>query len=173
MKKLLSIALAGLVAATLLPGASLAQKGKAPTQTESGTLLLPAPYTDDTGCYAGLHRRFVIATGEAVNEGPIGYNFEVDPKTWNKKFVLTPTGGQGTVDMDIYFYSDFGTVDDVTGDPLNAGSPYTVSFNTRNTDGEFGKVPPDMNKVIVCMLAGGANATFEYTAGKGVKFPKS
>ncbi len=168
MKKLLTLVVAAVAVASLLPTACAAGK----KQVEEGILPAPAPYTDDTGCYAGLHRRFAIVTQGASKQGPIGYHFDVDPATWNKNFVLEATGGQGTVDMDIYFYEKFGTPEDVAGDPLNAGSPFTVSYNTREEGGEFGKVPPNMTKVIVCMMAGGADATFTYTAGKGVKAPK-
>jgi hypothetical protein len=108
--------------------------------------------------------------------GIIGYEFDVDPATWNKPFVLEATGGQGNVDLDIYFYSEFGTVDDVVNDPTNAGSPYTVQYNTRAPGGEAAIVPKDMNKVIVCLYGGaqgaGGGATFDYAAGKGVKLPK-
>lgn len=168
MKKLLSIALAGLLAATLLPGASLAQKP--PTQEEEGTVLLPFMHSSGS-CYSGVHRRWAIATEQ--QQGPTGWHFDIDEKTWNKKFVLELTGAQGDADLDIIYYNEFGTIDDVIGDPLNAGTPYAINFENRGPGGEFGKVPPDTTKAIVCMVPGGANATFKYSAGKGVKFPKS
>lgn len=168
MKKLISLAVAAVAVAALIPTASAAPK----QQVEEGMVPLPAPFVDDSGCFAGLHRRFAILTAEGVQQGPVGYHFDVDPATYNKNFLLEVTGGQGSVDMDIYFYEKFGTPEDVVGDPAGAGAPFTVSFNTREEGGEFGKVPPNMNKVIVCMLAGGAEASFKYTAGKGVKAPK-
>lgn len=175
MKKMLILALVASLAFSVAPSAQAGKKKKkkkpAVTQTVEGSVPLPAPYTDDTGCYAGLHRRGSIVTSGAANE-VIGYEFDVDKGTWNTPFVMEITGGQGTVDLDIYFYTEFGTMDDVAGDPLNAGSPYTVSFNTRDSVGESGTVPPDMTKVIVCMMAGGAEATFTYTAGAGVKLVK-
>ena len=170
MKKLVGLAVAAVAVASLIPSASAAPK----QQVEEGMVPLPAPYTDDTGCYAGLHRRFAIATTEAVNQGPIGYHFDVDPATWNKNFLLEVKGAQGAgaADLDIYFYEKFGTPEDVAGDPVNAGAPFTISYNTREEGGEFGKVPPNMNKVIVCMMPTGAvDASFTYTAGKGVKAP--
>ena len=173
MKKLISVAAAVLVALTLVPGAAVAGKGK--KQEVEGTIALPAPYTDDSGCYAGLHRRLSILSSGQAN-GIIGYEFDVNKATWNKNFVLEATGGQGDVDLDIYFYSEFGTVDDVVNDPTNAGSPYTIQYNTRAPGGEAAKVPAEMNKVIVCLYGGenggGAGASFTYTAGKGVKIPK-
>ncbi|MDQ3957264.1 MAG: hypothetical protein M3273_02960 [Actinomycetota bacterium] len=166
-----TLALAGLLAASLLPNASAAP----PKQEVSGSVALPAPYTDNSGCYAGLHRRMAILTQERVN-GVIGFHFDIDPSTLGKPFVMEPTGGQGDVDLDIYFYQKFGTVEDVVGDPLNAGAPVTVQFNTREPGGESGIVPKgDFTKVIVCMYGGdmgaGAGATFDYEAGKGVKLP--
>ena len=172
MRKLVTLALGGLVAASLVPNATAAAPKQ---QTVSGSIALPAPFTDNTGCYAGLHRRFAIVTQEQVN-GVIGYHFDIDPATLGKPFVLEATGGQGTVDLDINFYYEFGTIEDVAGDPLNAGAPVVTSFNTREPGGESGIVPKgEYTKVIVCMYGGdmgaGAAATFEYTAGKGVKLP--
>ena len=173
MKKLAALALGGLVAASLVPNATAAAPKK---QELSGSIALPAPYTDNTGCYAGLQRRVAILTQEQVN-GVIGYHFDVDPSTIGKPFVLEVTGGQQHVDLDINFYYEFGTVDDVTGDPQNAGSPVNYGFNTREAGGESGIVPKgDYTKAIVCMYGGdqgaGAGATFTYTAGKGVKAAK-
>ena len=163
MKKLVVLALSAALIGSLLHPATAAGK----KQVVEGTIALPAPYTDDTGCYAGLHRRFAIVTQEQVN-GIMGYHFDIDPATHGGKFKLEATGGQGDVDLDIYFYSQFGTVDQVATDPLNAGSPATVQFNTREPGGETGVVPQDFTKVIVCMYGGaqggGAGATFTYTA---------
>jgi hypothetical protein len=174
MRKSLIVALAGLLVVALIPAVASAGKGKkkskAPIQEVEGSIAAPAPYTDDSGCYAGMHRRGSIVTDAAAN-GVIGHEFDVDAKSWNKPFAMEITGGEGTVDLDIYFYGDFGTVDDVAGDPLNAGSPYTVSFNTRDNVGEEGIVPLETTKVIVCMMAGGADATYKYTAGPGAKLP--
>lgn len=170
MKKLGALALGGLVAASLVPNATAAAPKK---QEVSGSVAISAPYTDNTGCYAGLHRRVAVLSQEMVNGG-LGYHFDLDPATQGKPFVLEATGGQGHVDLDIYFYNKFGSIEDVTGDPVNAGTPVTVSFNTREAGGESGIVPKgDFTKVIVCMYGGdggaGAGATFDYVAGKGVK----
>ncbi len=168
MKKLVVAACAAALIASLVPQASAGGK----QQTVEGTIALPAPFTDDSGCFAGLHRRFAIATQELVT-GVIGYHFDVDPATWNKNFVLESTGGQGHIDFDITFYTEFGTVEQATDTGF---APANVPFQTRKAGGEAGKVPPDMNKVIICMYTGaqgqGAAGSFKYTAGKGVKLPK-
>lgn len=170
MKKLIAIGVAALLALPLV--ASTAQAGKKPkkpVQTETGTVVAPAPYTDDSGCYAGLHRRGAILT-MGNNNGPIGHHFAVDPKTWNKPFNLEVTStAVGDADLDIYFYlADLGTPQQVAEDPLNAGSPPTISFNTREAGGETGKVPPQAQHVIVCQYSGAAGqsagAEFLYNA---------
>lgn len=173
MKKIVTLGLAGLLAGSLIPGSATAAKPK--QQKVSGSVALPAPYTDDTGCYAGIHRRMAILSQEQVN-GVVGYHFDVDPSTIGKPFVLEVTGGQGDVDLDITYYYEFGTVDDITGDPVNAGAPLSYSFGTREPGGESGVIPKgDWTKAIVCVYGGqqggGAAATFDYTAGKGVKLP--
>ena len=174
MKKILILMMTAVLALTVVQGAAIAGKKKATRQSVDGMAAVPAPYTDNTGCYAGIQRRVAIASQEMA-KGVIGDNFDVDPGTIGKPFTLDVTGGQGDVDLDIYFYEKFGTVDDVTGDPVNAGSPYTLSFNTREAGGEFGIVPDNVTKVIVCMYGGpehaGVGATFHYEAGKGVKLP--
>jgi hypothetical protein len=168
MRKTATLVLVGLLGASLVPTA-LAGKGK--QQKVEGSIALPARHPD--GCYAGVHRRIAILTNEQVN-GVVGYHFDVDPSTWNKNFVLEVTGGAGYIDLDIVFYQEFGTTDDVINDPGGAGAPATITFEERNAEGEAGKVPKAFNKVIVCMYADetqgtGVGATFTYTAGKGVK----
>jgi hypothetical protein len=173
MKKLLILMLTAVMALSVVQGAAVAgKKKKATKQSVDGMVAAPAPYTDNTGCYAGVQRRLAIASSEQA-KGAVGDNFDLDPGTAGKPFTLEVTSGQGDVDLDIYFYDKFGTMDDVTGDPLNAGSPYTLSFNTREPGGESGIVPENMTKVIVCMYGGpehtGVGAEFHYEAGKGVK----
>ena len=173
MKKIVTLGLAGLLAGSLIPGSATA--GKPKQQKVSGSIALPAPYTDDTGCFAGLHRRFAIVTQEQVN-GVVGYHFDLEPATIGKPFVLEVTGGQGDVDLDILYYYEFGTIEDVVSDPLAAGAPVSYGFQTREPGGESGIIPKgDYTKAIVCVYGGqqgaGAAATFDYTAGKGVKLP--
>ena len=166
MKKLITLAVAAGLILAVVPSASA---GKKPRQTETGLVVAPAPYTDDTGCYAGLHRRGNILT-QGNNNGPIGHHFEVDPKTWNKPFTLEVAGtAAGSADLDIYFYlSDLGTPQQVVEDPQNAGSPPTISFNTREAGGEADKVPAQAKHVIVCQYGGAqgasAGAEFVYNA---------
>lgn len=165
MKKLVSLVAVGLVATTVLSGAAVAGKKKGVRQDVSGSILMQAPPSDATsnpnGCYSGVHRRIAVISQEQVN-GVVGYHFDVDPGTWNKKFVLTP--GQA-VDLDITFYDGFGTVEQATE---TSYAPYNLGFETRDNEGESGVVPANTTKVIVCMKTG-QQATFDYSAGAGVK----
>ena len=168
MKKLVALALGGLLAGSLLGAPATAAKPK--KQTVNGSIVLPAPFPQDmSGCYAGLHRRSAVATNEQAN-GVVGYHFNIDKKTWNKKFKLTVDEGQGPVDLDIVFYPEFGTLEQATD---TAYAPPTITFEKRKAGGEVGKVPAKMNKAIVCIYGGdpgtgptaGAAASFTYTAG--------
>ena len=167
MKKIITLSIAGALAASLLAPSAQAELGK-PKQEVTGTIIAPAPFTDDSGCYAGLHRRGAILSQEN-NNGAIGWHFDVDPKTVGKKFKLDVAGQGSYVDIDINFYQKFGTVDDVVADPTNAGAPATLGFNTRAAGGEKGKVPPGFPKAIICMYGGalgsGVLGAFTYTAG--------
>lgn len=166
MKKILTLALTVLMAVVVAPGATA---GKKPRQTVEGTIAAPAPYTDDSGCFAGLHRRGAILT-QGQNNGAVGWSFDVDPKTWKRPFKLDVVGAAaGTADIDITFYfSDFGTPDVVVSDPANAGSPSTYAYQTRAAGGEAGKVPDQAKHVIVCAYGGGQGASagvdFSYNA---------
>lgn len=167
MKKLVAALLVGALAASFAlaaPAAAKKKKKKKTVQTVEGSVLLPLPFADDSGCYAGTHRRGAIAT-QGNNNKLTGFHFDVDPKTWNGNFVLEATGGSGYVDLDIYFYKDFGQP--TPDDPL-VNEVVSAQFNTREAGGESGVVPPEMNRVIVCMYGGqlgvGFNATLKYTA---------
>jgi len=166
MKKIVLLVALCVMAAALVPASAIAGKKKGVRQEVAGHIALQAPPADATddpnGCYAGVHRRIAVATQEQVN-GVVGFHFEVDPGTWNKKFRLTPVTAD--IDIDILFYSEFGTVEQATD---TAYAPYNVDFMTRDTDGEFGKVPADMTRGLVCMKVGN-NADFTYEAGAGVK----
>jgi hypothetical protein len=165
MKKLVTLVALGLVATTALSGAAVAGKTKGVRQDVSGTIAMQAPPSDATdnpnGCYSGVHRRLAVASQGQVN-GIVGYHFDIDPGTWNKKFRLTPGSA---VDIDITFYSEFGELEQATD---TGYAPYNLGFEERDNEGEFGVVPPDMTKAIVCMKTG-QNATFTYSAGAGVK----
>jgi hypothetical protein len=171
MKKILgafsaSLLIAGLVAG----GASAAPK----QQSVEGTIVLPAPFTDDTGCFSGVHRRLnAVAMGN--HNGVVGYSFGVDKTTWNKPFKLDVSGGQGPyVDMDITFYlAPLTTLDDVVAAGGDPAAPPAVSVATRQAGGESGVVPKGAVDVIICMYGGqqgaGFAGDFSYLAGKGVK----
>lgn len=171
MKKVVAIALGALMAASMLAPASA---GKPKPQVVEGSVLLPLPFLDDSGCYAGSHRRAALATA-GNNNKVTGYHFDVDKATWGGLFDLEATGGQGYVDFDIYFYSDFGAFGN-PDDPLVNEGFLSAQYNTREAGGEEGTVPPEMNKVIVCMYSGalgqGFNGTFKYTATPPVKKKK-
>lgn len=165
MKKIVSLIAVGLVASTVLSGAAVAGKKKGVRQDVSGSILMQAPPSDATsnpnGCYSGVHRRIAVLSQEQVN-GVVGFHFDVDPGTWNKKFRLTPGSA---VDLDITFYDGFGTPEQAAE---TSYAPYNVGFETRDNNGEAGIVPPNTTKVIVCMKTG-QQAAFEYSAGAGVK----
>ncbi len=167
MKKVIALGLAALVAGSLVPASATA--GKPKQQKVEGKIAMMAPYAGSglATCYAGLHRRIAILSQEQVN-GVVGYHFDVEPATIGKPFVLEVTGGQGGVDLDITFYTEFGTPEQAT-DPSYA--PPNYSFEERAAGGESGIIPKgDWTKAIVCMHTG-AGASFTYTAGKGVKLP--
>ena len=159
MRKLIAVAATALVALSLVPGSAVAGKKK---QVVDGSIAMMAPWAGETlaTCYSGGHRRMAVATQEQVN-GIIGYHFDVDPATVGKKFKLEVTGGQADVDLDITFYTEFGTIEQATD---TAYAPPNYSYEERAAGGEAGKVPPGMKKAIVCMQ-NGAGASFTYTAG--------
>ena len=165
MKKLMIVGLVALVALAMLPGGAMAgkKKKKKPVhQMVDGSVLMRAPWAGDqlASCYTGGHRRVAVLSGEAVN-GDIGYHFDVDPKTAGQPFELEVTGGQGDVDFDITFYTEFGTQEQATD---TAYAPANIGFEERGPGGEVGEVPVGMEKAIVCMYDG-YNATFTYSTG--------
>ena len=166
MKKIIVLVALCVAAAALVPGSAVAGKKKAVRQEVAGHIASQAPPSDATsdpnGCYSGVHRRIAVVTQEQVN-GVVGFHFDIDPGTWNKKFSLTPV--TAATDIDITFYTDFGTLEQASD---TAYAPFTVAFAERDTAGEAGIVPPDMTKAIVCMKIG-MNADFTYEAGAGVK----
>lgn len=137
-------------------------------QTVEGSIAMRAPFQDLASCYAGLHRRVAVVTQENVN-GVVGFHFDVDQSTAGKPFLLEVTGGQQNPDLDITFYTEFGTIDQATD---TGYAPTNVAFGDRAPGGEAGIVPKGgFKKAIVCMFDG-YGASFKYTAGKGVKAPK-
>ena len=174
MRKLIGTVAVGLMAFSLL-GAPATAAGK--VQHVEGTIALPAPFAQGTfdGCWGGATRRTTTPTGGASSpaNGVVGYRFLLDKATWNKPFNLEVTGGEGTVDLDIFLYLNMPPVEATVDDPVNGGTPTSIDFTTRSEGGEKGIVPKGATEAIVCMYAGpdyyGYNASFMYMAGKGVK----
>ena len=164
MKKLIAALAVGMLVTAFVPGTAGAAK-KGAKQVVEGHIASQAPPAEATnnpnGCYAGVHRRIAVVTQEAIN-GVVGYHFAIDPKTWKKKFRLVPGSA---VDLDITFYSEFGTLEQATD---TAYAPLNYTFENRDNNGEAGVVPPKTTRAIVCMKTG-MNADFVYTAGAGVK----
>ena len=174
MRKVLAVSLASLMALSL-GGAATAGKKKPVKQSVTGTVVTSAPYTDASKCFAGAHRRVAIMTDESETaNGPLGYHFNVDKKTWGKKFKLDLVSwGFGSIYLDIYFYTEFGTKEDVQNDPQGAGAPAYIEYSEKKFGGEKGSVPKGMKKAIVCIAENtttqGGAAEFAYLAGDGVK----
>ncbi|HEX2057718.1 MAG TPA: hypothetical protein VHI71_05040 [Actinomycetota bacterium] len=169
MKKVVGLTTAALLGFSMLTSPSSAAPKQ---QTVEGEIAMMAPFYGDTfaTCYSGLHRRASVLSGGA-NNGIVGFEFEVEPYTIGKPFVLEVTGGQGDVDLDITFYTEFGTTEQALD---RTHAPPNYSFEERGAGGESGIIPKTAGlkwtKAIVCMHTG-AGATFTYTAGKGVKLP--
>lgn len=176
MKRFLVLLLVGSLVMALMPaGASAAKKKKKkkkPPQVVEASIALPARHPD--GCYAGLSRHAWSLFGEASN-GVLGHTFDIEKHTQKRNFVLEPTGGIGSVDLDIVFYfGEFASQEDWLYDPLPP-APGSTTFETRDGGGEAGKVPEGAVKAIVCIYASEAGAAadvpFKYEAGHGVKIP--
>jgi hypothetical protein len=176
VKKILTVALAAVMAASMLAPASA---GKAKPQVQEGTILLPAVFATGLGadgCWGGATRRTTQTAGMAVN-GIVGYRFPVDKATWGGKFVLEPTAGQGTVDLDLFLYSFMPGPEEAADDPVNGGSPVSQDFAAREAGGETGIVPAGTTDAIVCLYGGvagyaGFDASFKYTATPPAKKKK-
>ncbi len=166
MKKVVAIALGALMAASMLAPASA---GKA-KQVQEGTILLPAIFAQGAGtdgCWGGATRRTTQTVGMGAN-GVVGFRFPIEKATWGGKFVLEPTGGLGTVDLDLFMYSVMPGPEEAIDDPVNGGTPVSVDFGTREAGGETGIVPPGTTDAIVCLYGGiagyaGFDASFKYT----------
>lgn len=166
MKRIIGVVMVALVGAALVGAPATAGKGA--HQHVEGDILMMAPYVSQSeqfqSCYAGMHRRLALTVGEPAR-GIIGWDFEIDPGTYNKRFDLQVTGGSD-IDLDLTFYlAGLGSVED--GTQVGTTLP-VVNFETRDTKGEKGIVPKDATHAIVCMFEG-TNASFSYKAGKGVK----
>jgi hypothetical protein len=158
MKKLIALAVTGLLA--VAPASALAAK-KGVRQEMQGDVVAPTPYPADSTCFSRLARTTNLASSGAVN-GPVGFTFDVDPKTAGKKFQLHVTGGAADTDLDLVYYADLGSLEDPNA------APAFMAYETREAGGEKGLVPAGMTKAVVCM-AYGSQASFHYMAGKGIK----
>ncbi len=167
MKKMIVLGLVAVVGASLL---APAQAAKPKSQKVEGTIFMTPPFVTTTeqlkSCYAGVHRRLIIAGAPA--NGLTGYAFDLEPGTVGGKFKLDASGGQGYIDLDITFYNDFGSIQDHADNPPWGTDPVTVAYATREAGGETGTVPPGMKKAIICSYVGdggvGFGANFSYNA---------
>lgn len=159
MRKALLLSLAALVVIGALGGSAVAakKKKKPVVQHVEATIALPQGGNAAATCVYRAQRALYIALGEQIN-GIFGYTFTVDPKTVGKPFTLEVDGGAG---VDISFYGELGS------DPA-ADAPANMAYETTGPGGEKGTVPPGYPNAFVC-LTEGANATFMYMAGTGVK----
>jgi hypothetical protein len=148
-----------MVAALVAAPLGVAQAGKAAPQHVEGSIAVPQPMPADGTCVYRAQRSLMAQGGGSAPNGTVGYTFDVDPKTAGKPFKLEVADGAG---MDISFYTDLGDATDPTTAPAN------TAFETPGVGGEAGKVPAGFPIAFVCMTDG-ANSTFMYMAGKGVK----
>ncbi len=155
MKRVVALTTVALMALGLFSSSAVAAKRKPkPKQEYAGSVMLPAPYPADGTCYTRGERILAQTGNESVN-GFIGAHFNIDPRTYNRKFQLHVIGGSADVDLDIVFYSGY-------GDPADPSTvPAYVAFENRAAGGEEGVVPEGMTKAIVCMAAG-QEAEFHY-----------
>ena len=164
MRKTITVLIAAALGLGLLPGTAGAGK---PKQSLEGNVAIGAQHTDGS-CYPGVQRRVQAVTQSA--NGVFGYDFDVDKKTWNKKFVMELTGATGTVDLDITYYLGERTkLEDFATGPGDPAPPATIAFQTREEGGEAGTVPKGAVFAIVCAFESenslGGLADFTYTAG--------
>jgi hypothetical protein len=141
---------------------SFALAADAGPQEVSGTNVFPVPHPQDpTICFQGVARRAYLISQGNYND-TFGTVFEVDKATWGGKFKLELTdGATGTEDMDIYFFSDIGTLG--PDDPGMLTVAQSGVYQERKAGGEVGLVPPTSTFGITC-LHDGFNASFTYTA---------
>ena len=153
MKKLIAFATTAVLVAVPLQSASA---GKGTTQHVEGTIAVPQGGNAAATCVYRTQRTLFSLTGQ---NGIFGYTFEVDPKTVGKKFTLEAGSGTG---MDISFYADLGDITNPTTAPAN------VAYENPGPGGESGTIPAGYPIAFVCMTEG-ANGSFMYMGGKGVK----
>jgi hypothetical protein len=143
-----SVAVAGLALAAPL------QAAPKPRQRIDGSIRVAVPHpVYSEGCL-GFGVQYQVAWLEQpALSGHVGYQFTVDPRTWNREFELVPSDPRS--DLDIAFFPDF--------QPVYVDDPYWA-YDRRGYGGEEGLVPPGMTKALVCMHSGN-DVSFRYTAG--------
>ncbi len=156
MKRAILIAITGLL--VVAPVSNARDAGQKVTGTIA--LPLPDPQTNGETCFQGGERRLYMAS-QGLITGVAGYVFDVDKKSWGKKFKVEPTAGSGAIDLDIYFYLNLGPP--ITEDPSMNSPSIIGEFNDAKEGGETGLVPKGATKATVCMK-GGVGATFEYAS---------
>jgi hypothetical protein len=164
MRKVIALSLAVLAVTSVVSGSAVAKKKKPVLQHVEGSILLPQPGDGAAGggtlgnCNYRPQRSLLGASSEAFPNGVLGFTFHVDPKTAGQPFTLEVEDGQGDVDLDIVFYTDYGDPSDPTTAPANTG------YETPGTGGEKGVIPAGFPLAFVCMAIGG-NASFMYMTG--------
>lgn len=104
------------------------------------------------GCL-GLGAQYQVAWLEQpALSGHVGYQFEVDERTWGEDFKLV--AGKAGADLDIAFF--------LYVHPGFVTQDY-VFHATRGRGGERGVVPPGATQALVCLYAG-SEVPFRYTA---------
>ena len=104
------------------------------------------------GCI-GLGAQYQIAwLHQPALNGFVGYQFEIDERTWGKRFKLEPLDEMADLDIAFFprFFPGFVTED-------------YVDYGSRRRGGESGIVPEGMHEAIVCLHTG-ADVEFVYRA---------
>lgn len=159
MRKLLAAGLMTLLALTIaVPPAGASQPLGSELQTVFGSVALPTRFTDVDNGYPGLGRRLWLANSNT--NGSAMYVFAVDPETWGGAFSITDVAdATGAGDMDVYFYSDFGNLEPLSG-PGDAVT--TAEYAKRAAGGETGFIPFGSKRALVFTI-NAVNATFKYS----------
>ncbi|HVF52268.1 MAG TPA: hypothetical protein VNC78_01545 [Actinomycetota bacterium] len=152
----------------MLPLAHASAAKESPRQEEEGVILVGTPDCSYT-------RTIYLLGGEATHE-VFTYRFDVDPKTWQRPFVLEPRPGievTGTDLMVTFLFGDLGTPGDVLSPP-----PFVTYLN--DPGGEKGIVPNGATDAFIQFCqgssvptthpSGGLQAGFHYLA-EGPKKP--
>jgi hypothetical protein len=135
----------------------------AAVQTVTGTVAAPTRFTNPDQGFPGVARRLYLA--HPATNGATGFMFDVDPKTWGGAFrFASVSDATGQADLDIYFYSDLGTIGArAVGEP---GLPVsTAEYGARGAGGDTGFIPAGSTKALVFTYNGVASSfTYEASA---------